>query len=234
LAAALRSQPPQRWDRIVRGATRLVGRRAPAQPGDKLHKLAGSLSVSDRSAVWDSLTSCWSEPVVVDAAPVEPPLPAWSRSPVEWAMLADTISYLPDDLLVKVDRATMAVSLEARVPMLDPDVFAAAWQLPLDAKIRGSRGKRVLLDVLHRYVPSDLVDGPKTGFGVPFGDWLRGPLQPWATELLAPERLHAEGYFDAQLVTRRWREHLAGSHDHRHQLWAVLMFEAWLDTRESR
>jgi len=232
-AAVLRSQPPQRWDRVVRGTTRVVRRRPPAQPGDKLHKLARSLSVAGPGDVWSTLTSCWVDPPVVGAAtPTGPDLgpSAHAIDGVEWAMLADTASYLHDDLLVKVDRATMAVSLEARVPMLDPNVFDVAWSLPLDAKVRGARGKRVLTDVLARHVPDTIVGGPKTGFGVPFGEWLRGPLRSWADDLLAADRLRNEGFLDAPVVERRWREHRAGSHDHRHELWAVLMFESWLET----
>lgn len=234
LAALLRSQPPQRWDRVVRGATRVLpGRRAPAQPGDKLHKLAGSLVVSGPDAVYGSLVQCWDEAVVLGAAESAPAplLPADTRlSAVEWAMLADTTRYLPDDLLVKVDRATMAVSLEARVPMLDPELFNVAWRIPLVEKVRGAHGKRVLLDVLQRHVPTALVGGPKTGFGVPFGDWLRGPLRSWADALLDPVRIVAEGYLDNTVVQRCWREHSSGRHDHRHRLWAVLMFEAWLES----
>jgi asparagine synthase (glutamine-hydrolysing) len=144
-------------------------------------------------------------------------------------MLTDTTTYLPDDLLVKIDRASMAYSLEARVPMLDPTVFDTAWRLAPDAKVRGSGGKRVLHEVLRRHLPGHLVGGPKRGFGVPFGDWLRGPLRPWAESLLDEQRLRAEGYLDAPLVRRTWAEHLGGERDHRHRLWAVLMFEAWLE-----
>jgi asparagine synthase (glutamine-hydrolysing) len=232
-AAALRSQSPQRWDRVARATFGAVpGRHAPAQAGDKIHKLAGALATDERESLYRSLVSCWDEPVVLGGT--EPPTvlapPAeWAVPPLERAMLADTVTYLPDDLLAKVDRATMSVSLEARVPMLDPDLFSLAWQLPRDLKVRNGKGKRVLVDVLHRHVPPALVDGPKTGFGVPFGEWLRGPLREWASDLLSRDRLQAEGYLDVDAVTRCWDEHLDGGRDHRHRLWAVLMFEAWLD-----
>jgi asparagine synthase (glutamine-hydrolysing) len=152
-------------------------------------------------------------------------------------MLADTLTYLPDDLLTKVDRASMAVSLEARVPMLDPGVFDVAWRLPLEAKVRtgsgpgrgGGSGKRVLRDVLGRHLPSDLIGGPKTGFGVPFGDWLRGPMRDWAEALLAEPRLRSEGLLDVAAVRTAWDEHCSGRRDRRHELWAVLMFQAWSD-----
>jgi asparagine synthase (glutamine-hydrolysing) len=235
VAAVLRSQPPSRWDRIVRGAVRVVpGRRAPAQPGDKLHKLAGSLRAG-RDDVYRSLVECWDTPPVLGgtepATVVAPPADWPVASAVEWAMLADTLTYLPDDLLTKVDRASMAVSLEARVPMLDPGVFDVAWRLPREAKIRGSgrSGKRVLHDVLGRHLPSSLIGGPKTGFGVPFGDWLRGPMQDWAEDLLDERRLRSDGYLDAVAVRAAWDEHRSGRHDRRHRLWSVLMFQAWLD-----
>jgi asparagine synthase (glutamine-hydrolysing) len=149
-------------------------------------------------------------------------------------MLADTLTYLPDDLLTKVDRASMAVSLEARVPMLDPRVFEVAWRLAPEAKIRGSgvrgrSGKRVLHDVLERHLPPSLIGGPKTGFGVPFGDWLRGPMRDWAGDLLDERRLRSEGYLDVAAVRTAWDEHRSERYDHRHRLWAVLMFQAWLD-----
>ncbi len=229
----LRSQPPSRWDRVVRGASRfLPGAAAPAQPGDKLHKLARSLD-EPRASVYRSLVQCWGTPPVLDAT--EPPTvvsepAAWlSSSPVEWAMLADTTSYLPDDLLTKVDRASMALSLEARIPMLDPGVFAAAWRTPLSAKVRGGSGKRVLTDVLGRHLPSELVGGPKTGFAVPFGDWLRGPLHGWVEALLDEQRLDSEGFLDVGAVRSAWEMHRSGDRDLRHELWAVLMFESWLD-----
>jgi asparagine synthase (glutamine-hydrolysing) len=233
VAALLRSQPPSRWDRIVRGAARVVpGRGAPAQPGDKVHKLAGSLRVG-RDEVYRSLVECWDTPPVLGgtepASVVAPPADWPVASTIEWAMLADTLTYLPDDLLTKVDRASMAVSLEARVPMLDPGVFDVAWRLPLEAKVQGRSGKRVLHDVLGRHLPPSLIGGPKTGFGVPFGDWLRGPMRDWAEDLLDERRLRSDGYLDAAAVRAAWDEHRSGRHDRRHRLWAVLMFQAWLD-----
>lgn len=233
VAKALLSQPPARWDRIARAAARVVpGRDAPAHPGDTLHKLAGSLG-HERDDLYRSLVQCWSDlPVVTGTEPptaVSPPAPWPMSSAAEWAMLADTVTYLPDDLLTKVDRASMAVSLEARIPLLDPDVFTAAWRTPIDAKVRGGSGKRVLLDLLGRRLPDHLVGGPKTGFGVPFGDWLRDPLRDWADDLLAESRLRREGYLDAEAVQRVWQSHRSGDRDRRHELWAVLMFESWLD-----
>ncbi|MGQ0434286.1 MAG: asparagine synthase (glutamine-hydrolyzing) [Microthrixaceae bacterium] len=235
LASALRSQPPDRWDRDVAAAARLApGRAAPAQPGDKLHKLARALDVDEPAHLYRSLVECWATPPVIGArepATIVDRAADWQLSSgPEQAMLVDTVSYLPDDLLTKVDRASMAVSLEARVPMLDPAVYAAAWRLPPSYRASNGTGKRVLTDILRRHLPTSLVGGPKVGFGVPFGDWLRGPLRPWAEALLDERRLRTAGYLDAGAVQAAWREHCTGRRDRRHELWAVLMFEAWLDS----
>jgi asparagine synthase (glutamine-hydrolysing) len=146
-------------------------------------------------------------------------------------MFLDTMTYLPDDILTKVDRATMAWSLEGRMPFLDPDVAAFAWRLPPDMKMRGSTGKWLLRRLLHRYVPAALVERPKAGFGVPVGDWLRGPLRPWAEDLLGPDRLRHDGLLAPDPVRRLWAEHLSGRYDRQFELWDVLMLQAWLDAQ---
>jgi len=144
-------------------------------------------------------------------------------------MALDLVTYLPDDILVKVDRAAMAVSLETRIPLLDHRVVEFAWRAPLNAKLSGGHTKRLLRSVLHRYVPPALVAQPKMGFSLPIGDWLRGPLRQWAEALLAPERLARDALFDATAVHRAWREHLDGRRNWQHRLWTLLMFQAWLE-----
>ncbi len=142
--------------------------------------------------------------------------------------LADSLTYLPDDILTKVDRATMAVGLEARVPLLDHRVVELAWRIDPDTLRAGGFGKRPLREILHRHVPRELVDRPKRGFEVPLAEWLRGPLRPWAQDLLDPATLAAEGYLDPVAVTRHWREHLSGERNWHRRIWPVLMFQAWL------
>lgn len=144
-------------------------------------------------------------------------------------MLLDSLSYLPDDILVKVDRAAMACGLETRVPFLDHEVVAYAAQIPVREHLEQGVGKQLLRQLLYRYVPRSLVDRPKAGFAVPLGDWLRGPLRDWAEALLGEERLLREGYLEPAPIRQKWREHLRGTLDHSFQLWGILSFQAWLE-----
>ena len=142
-------------------------------------------------------------------------------------MLADVGTYLPSDILVKVDRAAMAASLETRAPFLDHRVAAAAWRLPLGLKIRGGCGKWALRQLLGRYVPPEQFERPKAGFAMPIGVWLRGPMRPWAEELLQPQLLQRQGYLQFEPIQRLWQAHQRGA-DYTSQLWSVLMWQAWL------
>jgi asparagine synthase (glutamine-hydrolysing) len=229
-ARALRAVPPERWRKLSMSARRLVpGGVASAH---KLQKL-GPVLDADPTTIYQTMVSYGEPGTIVLGANENEKIgslfDANPRSAVESAMCLDTNTYLPDDILTKVDRAAMAVSLEARVPMLDHRVYELAWRLPLSLKLRRNTGKWILRRILHRYVPPDLVERPKMGFGIPMAEWLRGPLRPWAEELLTDHRLRHEGFLDPTTVRRWWAEHLHGHANWEHQLWAVLMFESWLE-----
>ena len=236
LAHVLTGLSPSAWDALVGRALPLLPRRLRVrQPGDKVHKLALVLQVSDERGVYESLAGHWSDPAALVLGGAEPAdLPeneAWRLGGADLAermMLADQLGTLPEDMLVKVDRSSMASSLEARVPLLDHRIVAFSWRLPLDLKIRDGQGKWILQRVLHRHVPSALVERPKAGFDPPIATWLRGPLRAWATDLLEPRRLRQEGFLEPQLVQQAWAEHQAGRRNWDYRLWTVLMFQAWL------
>jgi asparagine synthase (glutamine-hydrolysing) len=245
LGAAIGAVPVAGWDALSRPANALLSSgKGITQAGDKAHKLAARLrGVRDLDDLYKSLVSDWQDPAQVvrgdNGCPVvEPsslladPLPECdlagvANSPLRM-MYRDSMTYLTDDILCKVDRAAMAVSLETRAPFLDHRVAELAWQLPLGMKIMGGEGKWSLRQVLYKHVPRELIDRPKAGFGIPVGQWLRGPLRPWAENLLDQNRLNAEGYFYPAPIRKKWAEHLSGQRDHTASLWAVLMFQAWL------
>jgi len=198
-----------------------------------VHKFARVIGLEDSEAFYRRLVSLWDNPVsLVSDGDRELTGPGWNETRtvvdmIERMQLQDARTYLPDDILTKVDRASMAVSLEARVPLLDPRVFTFAWRLPMHQKIRGGKGKWLLRQVLRRYVPEPLIDRPKSGFALPLDAWLRGPLRNWAESLLDESRLRREGLIEPGPIRILWREHLSGTHNHREALWAVLMFQAW-------
>lgn len=204
-------------------------------PGQKLHRLAGHLSAQDPAEIYLRAISSWPDPSVLvlgssEHEVVQQAIQNFRAMPTapEMGMLTDLANYLPDDILVKVDRASMAVSLEARVPVLDHRVVEFAWRLPLHFKIRKSTTKWALRQLLYRYVPAELVERPKMGFGVPIDLWLRGPLRVWAEDLLAPESLRRHGFFAVQPIREKWEEHVSGARNWQYLLWPVLMFQAWI------
>jgi len=203
-------------------------------PGDKLHKLAKILAADSLEEMYSLSTSQWLNPetLVNDGyGPVTTltdnaqwlNLPDFTQS----MLYLDLVNSLPDDILVKVDRACMGVSLEPRVPLLDHRIVEFAWSLPLSMKIRHGQGKWLLRQVLYKYVPQVLIDRPKMGFGIPIDSWLRGPLREWAEALLDETRLRRETFFDPLPIRRKWNEHLSGKRNWQNLLWGVLMFQAW-------
>ncbi len=235
-AKLLVSVPPTTWDAIVANISKVVPRLEKVQAGRKIHKVAGVFSSQQPLELYQELVSIWKNPAEIVLNSQEPETivthpPDWldRLDLAERMMYLDSVSYLPDDILVKVDRAAMAVSLESRVPFLDRRVIEFAWQLPLSMKLRDNRGKWLLRQVLYKYVPKELIDRPKMGFGVPIDAWLRHELRDWAESLLAVERLEREGFFNVGAVRQQWQEHLSGEFDRSNSLWNILMFQAWLE-----
>ena len=234
LGSAITRIPPSVWD--------YLGRPLPVdQLGQKAHRLASRLHyVANRDDLYRSLVCEWRHPLDLlqgefsregsVASAIDQPLPAClSADPVARMMAWDALGYLPDDILVKVDRAAMAVGLETRAPFLDHRVAALAWRLPMHMKIRSGTSKWALRQILYKYVPRELIERPKAGFAIPIGQWLRGPLRGWADELLHPDRLQREGYLRPEPISQLWQQHLSGRYDHTTKLWTVLMWQAWLE-----
>jgi len=239
LSLAIRSLPPAGWDTL--------GSALPVhQLGQKAHKMAARLRhVRCPDDLYRSLVSEWSDPAALlqpssdgssiqePSSPLDWPLPGGlSDDPVARMMATDTLNYLPNDILTKVDRAAMAVSLETRAPFLDHRVAEVAWRLPMAMKIHPSRGgcisKWALRQILYKYVPLSLIERPKAGFAIPIGQWLRGPLREWAEDLLEPGLMQRQGYLRPEPIQTLWRQHLSGRFDHTSRLWTVLMWQAWL------
>jgi asparagine synthase (glutamine-hydrolysing) len=210
-------------------------RRLRHAPGEKLHRLGGHLFAQDPAEIYLRAITMWPDPsaVVLNSREHESVLQAIRRfadmpDVREMAMLTDLTNYLPDDILTKVDRASMAIGLEARVPLLDHRVVEFAWRLPVRLKVRDGKTKWALRQVLYRHVPAELVERPKMGFAVPVDLWLRGPLRDWAEDLLAPPTLARHGLFSVEPIRKKWEQHVSGVRDWHYLLWPVLMFQAWM------
>jgi asparagine synthase (glutamine-hydrolysing) len=233
LASGMGGLSPATWDKATALLFALLPKsKRPPRFGEQLHKAASIAGSADDAALYRALTTRWpvGEQPVPNARTVVRGAPLGSADTVRNMMFQDLTGYLPDDVLAKVDRAAMAVSLETRVPMLDHRLVAFSWSLPDDLLSRGGQSKWPLRHLLSKYVPRALIERPKSGFAVPIGAWLRGRLRDWAEDLLAPSRLAHDGLLDANLVRRLWEDHLAGRKNAQYALWNALMLNAWLDT----
>ena len=240
LARILTVLPAHQWDKLNQ-ITRLLQpqRLRSAQLGDKLHKLADRIGDTNNiDEFYYRLVSEWQHP---EQAVVNGHEPATLlTTPEQWPhlqnssermMYLDSMTYLPNDILTKVDRAAMGVSLETRVPFLDHQLIEFAWRLPMQMKIRDGQSKWLVRQLLYHYIPRELIERPKMGFAIPLDQWLRGSLREWAETLLDENKLKQQGYFNPQLVRQCWDEHLKGSHNWHYSLWSVLMFQSWLETQ---
>ncbi len=230
MAAALTNVSTDGWSRALAFLPDAV---RPAQVGDKIHKLASVLALPDGDAAYRALVTQW-DPAAAVPGVAEHKGVLWDSSLADEMpdllsrmQFLDLVTYLPDDILTKLDRATMSVALEGRVPLIDHRVVEFAWRLPRRMKIRGGTSKWLLRQVLHRHVPAELVTRPKRGFAIPLAEWLRGPLRDWAEGLLSEQRLREAGLLDAGVVRQRWQEHLSGRRNWEQPLWTALMLESW-------
>jgi len=238
---ALRFFSAETWNQLFQRMAPIIPKKLLARrPGEQMDRLA-SLLEADSDQIYLSILSHWDPPSELVLGAVEHPTAltdphrqASLRDPISRMMYLDLVSYLPDDILTKVDRASMAVSLEARVPILDHRVVEFAWKLPMSLRVRNGQEKWLLRQVLYKFVPPPLIERPKMGFGIPVGVWLRDSLRSWAEELLDPIRLSQEGFFDPVLVRRAWNEHVSGARNWQYHLWDLLMFQAWFTQSHSR
>jgi asparagine synthase (glutamine-hydrolysing) len=234
-ARAMLAVPPRAWDVAT---APIPARYRPRIPATKVAKLAQLLTLDESSAMFGQLVSHWDDPaaLVIDGCEPDVPrgLPPWDEHGdlVEQMMMRDTVGFLPDDILVKLDRATMSVSLEGRIPLLDHRVVELLASMPSRMKVRDGETKFLLRRVLDRYLPPALSRSPKSGFGIPVGSWLRGPLREWASDLLSPHRIRRDGYLRERPIRDMWDEHQSKRRDWGYHLWDVLMFQSWLDTWE--
>src|SRR5215472_3425292 len=234
-AKFLRAIPSNSINRAFRVFHPFVpGRLRQLAPGDKAHTLAFYVTARTREEIYMRMLSHWEAPSAIVRGSCEPDTVLGSISSIadvagfeDSMMLADLLHYLPDDILTKVDRASMAVSLEGRVPLLDHRVVEFAWRLPLHFKIRNGISKWILREVLYKHVPKELIERPKMGFGVPIGKWLRGPLREWAEHLLSESCLRGLGFFQVEPIRKKWQEHISGDRNWQYSLWDVLVFQDW-------
>ncbi|PCI29374.1 MAG: asparagine synthase (glutamine-hydrolyzing) [SAR324 cluster bacterium] len=231
-AAGITSIPPGVWTNL---ANRLPLLKSRSGFGEKIHKLAALLDAKDHDTLCHRLLSLWFDPASVVLNGREPTVRYISNQKdcgiidtTLKMMFIDMLNYMPDDILVKVDRSAMAVSLETRVPFLDHELVEFAWSIPLHWKKKDGVGKWILREVLYQYVPRKMIERPKQGFAVPIDQWLRGPLKEWAEELLSENRLIRDGFFNPTPIRKAWKEHLIGSRNRHYFLWNTLMFQSWL------
>jgi asparagine synthase (glutamine-hydrolysing) len=233
LSNVLLSQPINKLDIFYDTISNIVPKRYEVTNfGDKVHKFASLLNVNAKSRLHDGFTSHWKIDEIfnspIDTSPLNLDFPS-ELSFTEKMMCIDIKNYLPDDILVKVDRAAMANSLETRIPFLDHKLVEFAFNLPIDLKIRNGQGKWLLRELLYRYVPKKLIERPRMGFSIPLDSWLRRPLKEWATDLLSPTNLDKHGFLNKELILKRLNEHVSGKKNWQNQLWNVLMFQSWYD-----
>jgi asparagine synthase (glutamine-hydrolysing) len=235
LANLINRGSPADWDRIFNLTNQILPSKLRVRgAGEKLHKLAAAMNAATPDDLYRSFVSQWQHPGDVLLSNSEPEfiekqiaaVPS-NLGYVERMMYLDMMTYMTDDILCKVDRASMSTGLEARVPFLDNDLVSLAWSMPIDVRIHNGIGKWPLRQVLKKYVPQKLFVRPKAGFGIPIGDWMRGPLREWTEDMLSESSLQLGGHFRPEVVRKQWAEHLSGSFNRQHSLWGVLMFEAW-------
>ena len=235
VAEGMKRIPPFLWDLFLYRVLSFFPKRYQLDtPGDRIHKFAQMIQTRTPEAMYRCMTSHWllPESLVKQSREPETIITQMNLQPelddfISKMMYLDLVTYLPDDILTKVDRASMGVGLEARVPLLDHRVVEYAWNLPLSMKIRDNQGKWILRQVLYKYVPKELIERPKTGFAIPIDSWLRGPLREWAEDLLDESRLKTEGILNPDLVRGAWKDHLSKKQNLQYHLWDVLMFQAW-------